>query len=99
MNKRMGLVLTIGMGAVLSTATATEPGSERGRAAAPQLEGTWVHTVTPIGPPDPPRFYALHTYSQGGTLVESFQLDETPPVSGPGQEVWERLDGDSLSPL
>jgi hypothetical protein len=50
----------------------------------PNVEGTWIVTVTPDGGA---AFRALVTFSTGGTMVESSQGDKG------GQGVWKRTGG------
>lgn len=89
-SKRKLSILSITM--VMATITivmGTQSSKGKAGVSAPELEGTWITTVTI--PDGPPPFIALHTYSRGGTLLQSNQTDEVPgEKQSPGHGVWKK---------
>jgi hypothetical protein len=52
------------------------------------LNGTWIVTID-AGPAG--TFKGLHTYNQGGGMIETNQTDMQPPKQTTGQGSWEKL--------
>ena len=84
-NKRAFVVTVLGVTVALLLAafaftqtTQANPNTTAGRAVAPELEGTWLVTVTI--PDGPPPFPSLVTYARGGALTVTDS--SLPPASG-----------------
>src|SRR5262245_41718398 len=84
---RLALIVTFAIVA-LAALTGPQPAQAQGQAVAPQIEGSWLITVTVPG--GPPPFRAIANYSAGGGLVVTD--GSTPPSTGNVyQGTWARM--------
>jgi hypothetical protein len=75
----VGLIITAALFS-LAGVSAGDDNQERGHRHAPQIEGTWLITVTQPLPGGPIHFPSLGTFSAGGGLVVTDSI--APPSSG-----------------
>jgi hypothetical protein len=64
----LALVVTIGLAATIAL-IGTQSVTAEGGAVAPEIEGTWLATITVAIPDGPPPFPSLLTYARGGGLT------------------------------
>ena len=75
----MALIITVALFS-LAAGSGDDNDQERGKHHAPQIEGTWLITVTQPQPGGPVHFPSLGTFSAGGGLVVTDSSG--PPSSG-----------------
>jgi hypothetical protein len=86
--RRKVLALTTAVAvAIFISVVGAQSRPEKGGGAAPQLEGTWVVTLHVGGG----TFTSLNSYARGGVLIETNNVELSPPVSTNGQGVWEKV--------
>ncbi len=87
-----GLLVGSGQGkGVMPSLQAKEVGAN-----APQLEGTWIVTVTPPAG-GPPAYFSLASFASGGVLITSPDPSVGPTVTSTGQGTWERTRGNQFA--
>ena len=74
----LALVVTIALAATM-VLIGSQPAAGEGGTVAPELEGTWLATIS-IESGGPPPFEGLNTYARGGALIVTD--GGVPPASG-----------------